>query len=131
MSLFDRLHDAWEPICDPCSRVEDAVFVGTIPGDVLVLDVDAGVLRCQGREYHRRTLVEEIEEDGPGAWGAGLTIARGAYFRWNPDEGDSDGWSMAKQDDYITISTGGSTLETITIRDDGTVDWICRRFVAA
>ena len=127
MSMFDDLHNAWEPIYDPGSRVKHAERVGRLP---MALNAEKQEIVYGGQVYTRETWEYGVREDGPDAWGSGFTLEKGEYFRWNPRNGSLDGWYQATERSDVTVSTAGGCIETVKIEEDGTLTWALREFVA-
>ena len=127
MGMFHDLQDAFKPLYAPESRSENYAFFGEIPPEILKMDESAEELEYKGRSFKMKKVNWGIREDGPGAWGCGLTIEDGVLFRWHPGGND---WYLSTKRQYITIASGGKSLETIQLHDDDTISWTMNIFEA-
>ncbi len=127
---FDDLRDAFLPTYASESALTCCKYVGSIPSDLFVMNEPEGYLTYQGRRFSKRTVSWDIREDGPGAWGCGLTIPADAFVRWHSAYGGENAWYLTTKQQYITIESGGRSLEIISLNNDGSVNWVMNSFDA-
>ena len=127
MGMFYKLHDAFQPLYAPESRITSYAYMGAIPEELLTMDESEEELVYKGQHFTKKRVLWEIREDGPDAWGCGLTIGEGVLFRWHPGNND---WYLSTEQQYISIASGGRSLETIEGYDDDTISWTLNIFEA-
>ncbi len=125
---FEELKKAHQPIYAPESTVSWCKSVGSVSESVICINEDIGDLVYKGVHYGRRTVTWSVRENGAGAWGCGLTLEKDTFFRWLSSEEKYGGWNLTTKRQYITVASGGGSLEVISIEEDDTIRWVLNIF---
>ena len=120
--MFNRIRNAFEPMYNPQSQISNSKYVGSLPAEFVILtDEDPPSILYRGGTFKRKTYEIEIRDEGPGAWGYGDVLRKGTYIR-RTDERTGQ-WYLVTKDTTYSVDFGGTVIETVEVKDDGSVAW--------
>ena len=117
-----------EPVNDPAPKIRNSRLYGRLPSDIRSGPNDTLVYGGSAYECNISTLT--IHKYGGDTLKCGFPIFAGTFFRWVrtiEDDECEDNWSVCDSDMYLSFSSAGPSLETVSVKD-GTLIWNYYKF---